>query len=212
MNSDITIVTDNIEGSRAPLYYKFDGQWNAQTAYIEVDTEERTVTADCNHEISNCVPERVFDGIVIRINVPNNVDGDSLASFMNENASAFEFICDSIDVEWDGSNNVGVVNDKEAVSEVIYRLEKDAAELECVNIYEAADYLGQRTLEDNWPAGKTLDETIEDIEMNADGIIEGYLEEVLLWQALYAYNDRKNVTKEQYAALLDYELVEEPVA
>ena len=212
MNSDITIVTNNIEGFLAPLYHKYDGQWNAQTAYIEVDTEERTVTADCNPEIGNGVPERVFNGIVIRINVPNNVDGDSLASFMNENASAFEFICDSIDVEWDGSDNVGVVNDEEAVNKVIYSLEQDAEELECVNIYYAADYIAQCPLECNWPAGMTLAETIEDIEMNVDGIIEGNLEEVLLLQALYAYNDRENVTKEQYAALLDNELVEEPVA
>ena len=70
--------------------------------------------------------------------------------------------------------------------------------------------LAQCTLEGNWPAGKTLAETIEDIEMDVDGIIEGDLEEVLLQQALCAYNDGENVTKEQYAALLDNGLVEEP--
>ena len=146
MNRDITIVTKNIEGFLAPLYYKCDGQWSAQPAYIEVDTEERTVTARCYPEIGNGVPERVFNGIVIRINVPNNVDGDSLALFMDENTSAFEFICDSIDVEWNGSNNVGVVNDAEAVNEVIYRLEQDAEELECANIYDACIVHSRRQL------------------------------------------------------------------
>ena len=79
----ISIDTHNIAGVKAPLYDESELQCCTQNAYIEVNTKTRSVTVNHNSEISGSTLEKFFNGISLRIKVPNDVD---LVEFMEANS------------------------------------------------------------------------------------------------------------------------------
>ena len=53
---------EEIRAEFAPLYLRYSGQTNPQPAHIEIDPEEKTITAEANPEIGNAVPMNVWHG------------------------------------------------------------------------------------------------------------------------------------------------------
>ena len=197
----ISIDTHDIAGVKAPLYDESESQCCTQNAYIEVNTKTRSVTVNHNSEISGSTPEKFFNGISLRIKVPNDVEGDALVEFMEANSEYFEAICDRVYEEFDDLNYVCRYDNE--VHNAICSLEQKAAELKRVNICKASEYIAQHPLSVNWPAGKEWLEAAEDLREEFDGVIEGSLLFELLDQVYKSYKNREPITREQYAALVD---------
>ena len=97
----------------APLYKRFSGQTQPQSAYLEIDPAKRTMTATYNSEIGNAVPFDVWHRRVLRISVSPYVHGTVLADLLEsaELAELAAAICDGHSIEYDGSNRVGLLTE-----------------------------------------------------------------------------------------------------
>ena len=63
------------------------------------------------HLIGDNLPETVLDGTNVRIRVPNDVEGDTLVEFMNDNSYYFEAICDRIYKVFENSEYIVMYED-----------------------------------------------------------------------------------------------------
>lgn len=98
----------------APLYERYAGQSEPQDAYIELDCEERTYTAESNPEIGNAVPSRVGHGHVRRYPLPEpRITGQALATLLEdpELIALLTRVCDGYESVWNGNNHVARLDD-----------------------------------------------------------------------------------------------------
>lgn len=102
------------------LYRHYDGQSDAQDAYIELDLREGgTLLADYNSEIGNAVPGAVYHGFEIRYSIPA-LTGDAANRVMREILPLAERMVADWEEKWDGNNHVAVLGeDAQAASEEI---------------------------------------------------------------------------------------------
>ncbi|MER6109285.1 hypothetical protein [Streptomyces hirsutus] len=91
--------------SPTELFRHYDGQTEAQDAYIELDLANGTLLADYNGEIGNAVPFTVYHGIDRRYAIPI-LTGDAANRVMEEIRPLAERILADSEIEWDGNNNV----------------------------------------------------------------------------------------------------------
>ena len=54
-----------------PLYHHYDGQFEAQTAYVELDLRDGELRADWDAEVGNGVPADVWHGLRRRYGIIN---------------------------------------------------------------------------------------------------------------------------------------------
>ncbi|KNE83336.1 hypothetical protein AB0B04_19340 [Streptomyces xinghaiensis] len=99
-NARIIECTDPIE-----LYRQYDGQFEAQPAYIELDLREGTLLADYNGEIGNAVPFSVYYGFERRYGIPV-LTADAANRVMREIAPMAARILADWEEVWDGQNMV----------------------------------------------------------------------------------------------------------
>lgn len=92
--------------SPTELYRRYDGESEAQPAYLELDLREGTLLADYDVEIGNARPESVVHGLVRRYTIPI-LTGDAANRIMTEIAPLTLRILDDSTVERDGSTTVG---------------------------------------------------------------------------------------------------------
>ena len=109
---NISIKTDNLRGEIAPLYCRYQGQTDCQGAYVQMN-EDGIVSADYNAEIGWAVTFDVFHNRTLSWGVASRVRGDALADLLesDEMRALFERVHTGHDVEWDGNNNVGHLDD-----------------------------------------------------------------------------------------------------
>ncbi|MFI8944103.1 helix-turn-helix domain-containing protein [Streptomyces syringium] len=100
----------------AELYLHYDGQSEAQPAYIELDTQDGTLHADCNAEIGGAVPSSVYHGLHRRYGIPA-LTADAANRVMQEIAPLAERIIAGTEAEWDGNNTVAVLSDDALAAE-----------------------------------------------------------------------------------------------
>lgn len=110
-----TINTSAVEELReevAPLHHQYPGECSAQPAYLELD-EDGNVSADWDGEIGGGTPMNVWHGRTLRWTLPDSLTGDAIADFVarEDVAALLARIHDGHSVEWDGSNNVGRLDD-----------------------------------------------------------------------------------------------------
>jgi len=116
-----------------PLYCYYDGRYQSQMAYIELD-EEGDVRARYNPEIGNGVPADVYNGLTRRWTISREVarylPRTTVCEFLDRLAPLLERVCQGHSVRWNGSNNVGRLDDdaleaSKLIDRACYDLEAD---------------------------------------------------------------------------------------
>jgi hypothetical protein len=163
---------DNLD-DKAPLYSRYPQQYNTQPAYVEIDPNTRTVSADYSGEIGNAVPMSVWHGRIIRISVPAEIHGPSLAEYLQlpETIAELEQICDGYDEKWDGNNWKGTLT--EAAQLVVEHLERDIPEnVLMVEVWGVAEWLfSSCALREHWDT-QPIEEAVEALERLIDDNVE----------------------------------------
>ncbi|MGW2689807.1 helix-turn-helix domain-containing protein [Streptomyces sp. NPDC001414] len=89
----------------AELYRHYEGEFEPQGAYIELDLREGSLLADYNSEVGNAVPEAVCHGFEIRFSIPV-LTADAANRVMRELAPLAERMLADWEEEWNGNNHV----------------------------------------------------------------------------------------------------------
>lgn len=98
------------------LYRHYDGETQAQPAYIELDTQAGTLLATYNAEIGNGIPFSVRHGLDRRYGIPI-VTAEAANRIMQEIAPLADRVIAGTEAEWDGSNTVAKLNDDARAAE-----------------------------------------------------------------------------------------------
>jgi transcriptional regulator with XRE-family HTH domain len=98
------------------LYRHYDGQHEPQDAYIELDTQNETLSATYNGEIGNAIPFTVYHGLDRRYGIPI-LTADAANRAMHEIAPLADRVIAGTTVEWDGNNNVAVLDEDAQAAE-----------------------------------------------------------------------------------------------
>lgn len=108
--------------SPTELYRHYDGEFNAQDVYIELDLREGTLLADYNAQVGNAVPEAVFHGFERRYGIPI-LTGEAANRVMQELAPLADRILADWESEWNGQSTIAVLgSDALAAEEEIEKL------------------------------------------------------------------------------------------
>ena len=109
-----------IKNSRA---FKYEGQSNPQERFFEVFAAGR-VEVDVNSEIGNAVPCKVWHGEIRRYTIPSSYTRKDIETFYSAHRALFEKVVNGLSIEWNGSNNAGVLSDAatQAEDEIQYAL------------------------------------------------------------------------------------------
>ncbi|MDX3232566.1 hypothetical protein [Streptomyces sp. ME19-01-6] len=102
--------------SPTELYRHYDGQSEAQPAYIELDTQTGTLSASYNGEIGNAVPFTVFHGLDRRYSIPV-LTADAVNRVMREIAPLADRIITGTEAVWDGNNTVAELTEDALAAE-----------------------------------------------------------------------------------------------
>ena len=107
----IKINTENLTESAAPLHYQFDGQYQAQHAYIEIDPreDEIEVSADYSGETGGGGSARHYHHLVETIPVPSCILGSALIEHMTSDAFKKDILelCEGYEEVYNGNNFIG---------------------------------------------------------------------------------------------------------
>lgn len=199
----ITLNIDNIRENRTALYCMYSQQYEPQPAYVEIN-EQGKVTADYSGEIGNGVPFAVWHNRTLRFAVPSTVDCDTLVEYLEsaECRALLDRIHAGHQVDWDGSNYVGVLTDdaKAAAEE----LRDTLVDMPTVEIWTPAEYLFSASkLADVW-SGKSLDEIVPELErdiaqqLDPYSVLRGSVRAALLDEAEYYFEQFGDTTLEHW--------------
>jgi hypothetical protein len=142
-------------GDIAPLYVQYDGQYNPQPSYFEIDPEDRSVQFGYNCEIGNAIPMNLWNNRLLWLDCDNRLPVDALEEFVNDdkNINLIQLIFEGYECVWDGRNHVGKYTNtaKQAENDLLKNLE------DLVEIYEdrlqccgsVCDYLTDRFFKNN---------------------------------------------------------------
>jgi hypothetical protein len=207
--SNVNVNTDNLRGEIAPLYHRYQSQTEAQGAYVQL-TEDGAVSADWDGEI-NSTPADVWHNRTLRWSVPADIRGDELADLLEsaDVIALFNRVYNGHNVEWDGSNYVGRLDDDadDASDELaqIFEGELNSGEYGAA-VWDAREWMDGAGLLDNW-SNQSLDEAVSEIEVGAktEGVLlDGDVrDELLTWAESYIHNDRAGLDSHHLHALLD---------
>jgi hypothetical protein len=187
--TEIRTNANELRAEFAPLYCRYSGQCNAQSAYIDLDPEGETITmeADYDHEIDYAVPMRVWHGRTHRIKVSPFLTGRQIADLLEDDdfQALARDVAAGFECYWDGSNLVGKLTDD--ARSALEAMERMAENIEGeLNVIEAGDYV--QTAADAKITVETTDEEIAKMaeqfatDARAENIIiEGDLEDRLRW-------------------------------
>ena len=103
----LTVLFDPDNSARFPLYYQYDGQYQPQDAYIELDLRTGNIDADCKGSIGNSIPTEVFNQSIIWFYINPYLKSDQIAEVINAHISDLEHLYNVSDINWDGNNWVG---------------------------------------------------------------------------------------------------------
>ena len=169
-----TIDEASFEGV-APVYEKYDSEFQPQPAFIRMD-EDGEIDAWVNGNI-NGTPMSVWHGRTLTWRVPSNVRGDALLAFVQEHHPLFERVYLGHEVDWDGNNHVGKLDeDAQAASEEIEKA-TEALHDESIDVCSMEEWMhaeGNNKLRDLWDADQSLEEAAQEAEESArDALSDG---------------------------------------
>ena len=99
---------------RHPLFHQYDGQFEPQPAYLEIDLESGVVEVDYSGEIGSAVPVRVWNEIVRRYSINPDLTADELNWLLDLIEPLAKQVLAGADIRWDGSNYRGYLDSAEA--------------------------------------------------------------------------------------------------
>jgi len=118
MDTEPSVTIKPVTGKRA-LFCHYKGQFSPQDCFVELDCEERTLSASYNGEIGNSIPFRVYHRRCIRWTIPC-LTADAANALLEELADEAAIVCDGYESVWDGHNHIGKLDDDaRAASETI---------------------------------------------------------------------------------------------
>lgn len=206
-----TLDLHSLRDDIAPLYLRYEGQINAQPAFVELDEEGEISTAIGAD--SGC-GMAVWHRRTLQWRVPSDVSGPAMIAFLESDdaRSLLERVHAGHTVEWNGNNHVGRLNDeaREASDEFAALVDRELhTETARVAVWRAGDWLfasGNNSLCDVWPAGQSLDEAEAELEAGAkrDGCyLDGDVRDELVAKARQMLDaEEPGLTAEQLAALV----------
>ncbi len=133
---------ERIEGDTLhPLYVQYSGQYRPQTAHVEIDPEDMTISAAADSEIGNSVSALVWHGRVQSYTVDNRLTAVEVNDLMAEIQPLAERLAAGYNCEWNGSNWVGSLTDDalEAdgeITEICYHTQTSSG-----GVWEPGDWL-----------------------------------------------------------------------
>ena len=171
-----------------PLYVQYDGQVTAQPSYVEIDLESGNLSADYSGEVGSGVPERVWDGDVVRFDVAPDLTAAEINQLLQEIAPFAQEWIDVWDVDLGEFRKVGA--QQETYLHVTYKIERLCEErrTESGGIWDAGDWASGSTHDDigldHDSTDADLDKIAEDLRGIAidDGVTLENLDEYLIDQ------------------------------
>jgi hypothetical protein len=161
----LNITFTNDTNIRFPVYCRYGMQRQAQPAYITLDLEDGECTAWYNGEIGSS-PARHWHGIVLTFSIPATTTSDEIESIIEKYKDKFQTILNDSEVEWNGSNRVGVLG--ENAKSIVESLHDLGHESEACIIEDSGDlenFFGEEALIKD---GETLTEYESRLD-SADG-------------------------------------------
>lgn len=201
----------NLRDDIAPLYLRYEGQVNAQPAFVELDEDGEISTAIGAD--SGC-GMAFWHRRTLQWRVPSDVSGAAMIAFLqsDEARTLLERVHAGHTVEWDGNNHVGRLSGdaREASEEFAALVDRELqTETARVSVWRAGDWLfasGNNSLSDVWPSGQSLDEAEAELEASAkrDGCyLDGDVRDELVAKARQMLDaEEPGLTAEQLAALV----------
>lgn len=208
---EITLDTsdlDNLTGS-APLFFcSYKGE--PYRACLLLD-EDGKVSTDTRAPWDRGTPIDEWHGRRRIWKVPAGVRGYALCDVLSDThiLELLQRVHNGHSVEWNGNNYVGALNDD--AEEASDELERCLNDLATWDVWSVGDWLSQTRINDNlWPAGKNLEQVVDDLEADArynDVLIAEGAEDIadMLCQKLLEQleaDDAFTLTVEQREALL----------
>jgi hypothetical protein len=207
MANTLNLDISNLRTELAPLYRQYPGQYQPQPAYVTL--ENGFVQADWSGDSGGGMPPSVWHHRTLRWAVNPSANGRALAALLEGEAlPLLERVHAGHTVEWDGSNNVGLLTaDAQDASDELERL------LDAMNdpenqtqVWGADEWLFQssRDLGQHWTDQPILAvaQAIES-DARAEGvIINGSISNALLDRAEAVLDAGGSLTPAQHAALV----------
>ena len=142
MTKSITIKTDNLD-SVAPLYFQYDGQCQAQPAYIEIDPrgDEIIISADYDDNIGGGYSLDHWHHLVETIPVPSCILGSALIEHMNSDEFKADILelCEGYEEVYNGNNFVG--RWQEGTSDEIRQMEYAMYNIETAEVSDGESWI-----------------------------------------------------------------------
>ena len=143
MKKTLKINTDNLTDSAAPLYFQYDGQYNAQPAYIEIDPrgDEIIISADYNGETGGGCSALHYHHLVETIPVPSQILGSALIEHINSDSFKADILelCEGYEEVYNGSNFVG--RWQEGTSDEIRQMEYAMYDIETAEVSDGGSWI-----------------------------------------------------------------------
>lgn len=165
MNVTITPVTEPDE-----LYCHYSGQFQTQQAILSLDLESGEMTCSYNAEIGTGIPASVYHQRTIWLDIPT-LTADAANQLMDDVEPLAQRIVDGAEIEWDGNNHVGSLNEdaQAALDEMAAACaEENFDATSTVNEFAAADWYIDLADESIARLGLTADSTDVELEQMAD--------------------------------------------
>lgn len=116
------IIKDFPANEKAPLYKQYEGQHEAQPAYIEYSMDNDTLRATFDSTIGPGVPAAVFHGRTIRFKIDNTYSGEALSEILDFIKPTIEETFEDSRIVWNHSNHIG--KHEVHVGEEVFRIEQ----------------------------------------------------------------------------------------
>lgn len=178
------------------LFCHYDGQTEAQPAYIELDLRNGTLTADYNGNIGNAVPETVRHGIDLRYPIPL-LTGDAANRTMEKILPLANRIHADWEEVWNGSNMVAELGeDAKAADQEIeallsvhaYKSDQGFDETDLVSVWDLNGSTNGCEVSEYDITAETTDERLDEIAIEiANDLVSISPSGVAVCPGLYKY-------------------------
>lgn len=142
MSEARVVITLLDEDAPDALYRHYQGETQGQPCHIALDLEDGQMWADYNPEIGSGIPTSVYHGRTRRWGIPC-LTATAANQLMEDLKPLAERVLAGSEIEWDGNNNVGILNeDASAAEQEIYARLEDLSEYDYDRIheYDAGDW------------------------------------------------------------------------
>ena len=164
-----------------PLYHHYDGQFEAQTAYVELDLRDGELRADWDAEVGNGVPADVWHGLRRRYGIINILTTEEINTLLTELAPIAQRIVDGTCVHNDGLQDRPVLSEQAQAAEEALTEECAGAETQSNGVVDASAWFGPQEDAHAHPVvdkviAESTDEQLSALveEAQLDGRIDGW--------------------------------------